>query len=315
MRTLVLATLAVLGLAAVACADDSSTATSASATTTVAAAPSVSLKPTTSAPTTAPTVATTATVSAPQSPTGAEQQQVIDQFVTEQPVEFSIVVRDLQTGMTVAHQADREVWSASLYKLYVARELLDREMNGLLDRTESAGEPQGRTWDQCLRDMIVVSDDDCGVAGIDLVGRGALDPKLALLGYPGTHLDNPQRTTAADTAAILTATYDRSLLGPEGAAGAQELWDYLVAQQVNDRLSRGLPSGTPFAHKTGDRTGWAHDAGVITSPTGDYLVVALSGPYPAPCCHAEAPGPAEATAFAAFSDLAARLWHVFSDAG
>ena len=51
---------------------------------------------------------------------------------------------------------------------------------------------------------------------------------------------------------------------------------------------------------------------MITSPAGDFLVVALSGPYPQPCCHAEAPGAAEAAAFAAFADLGGRLWREFS---
>jgi beta-lactamase class A len=214
----------------------------------------------------------------------------------------------------VAHDADREVWSASLYKLFVARALLDQIADGVIDRDATAGDSQGRTWAECLRDMIVVSDDDCGVAGIDHVGRGALDPALAAAGYPGTHLDNPQRTPAADVDRFLTATYDGTLLGPGREDASGELFGYLAYQQVNDRLAPGLPPGTGFAHKTGDRTGWAHDAGVIASPVGDLLVVALSGPYLPPCCHAEAPGPAEAAAFAAFADLASRLWAEFDGA-
>ena len=48
--------------------------------------------------------------------------------------------------------------------------------------------------------MIVVSDDGCGVAGLNMVGKGALDPVLHRDGFPGTYLASPQRTTAADTA-------------------------------------------------------------------------------------------------------------------
>ena len=52
----------------------------------------------------------------------------------------------------------------------------------------------------------------------------------------------------------------------------------------------GLPAGTPLAHKTGDRLHWAHDAGVMTTPRGDVVVVVMSGPWDAPCCDADHPG-------------------------
>lgn len=271
-----------------------------------AAVASVESAPTTTTSTTV--VPTTTTTSAPAGPSEDEIRALVDGFVAEQPVAFSVVVSDLDRGTTVVHDPDREVWSASLYKLFVARELLRQIDLGALDRNGQAGDARGRTWGECLRDMIVVSDDDCGLAGIDHVGRGGLDPTLALAGFPGTHLDNPQRTTAADVARFLTAIHRGTLLGPDGADVTAELRGWLAEQQVGDRLSLGFPPGTPFAHKTGDRTGWAHDAGIVTAATGDWLIVALSGPYPSPCCHAEAPGPAEATAFAAFADLAARLW-------
>jgi beta-lactamase class A len=293
-----------LSVAAAACGDAAST----SAESTRPAVTSTTPSSTSSTTTTAPTTTTTR----PQPATEAALRQIVDEFVAAGPVDVSVIVRDLQRGTAVEHQPDREVWSASLYKLFVARELLRQIADGELDRQAQAGDGSGRTWDQCLRDMIVVSDDPCGVAGIDHVGRGALDASLAGAGYPGTHLDNPQRTTATDVAAILTATYDGTLLGPDRPDPARELHRHLTDQQVNDRLSPGLPEGTPFAHKTGDRTGWAHDAGIVSTSTGDYLVVVLAGPYPAPCCHAEAPGPAEAAAFAAFADLGARLSQAFA---
>src|SRR5581483_3175130 len=86
------------------------------------------------------------------------------------------------------------------------------------------------------------------------------------------------------------------------------LYGLLQAQQVNDRLSLGLPPGTPFAHKTGDRREWAHDAGIFTAPRGDVLLVALSGPWPLPCCDADHPGAAERDAFGQLGELAAAVY-------
>jgi hypothetical protein len=86
------------------------------------------------------------------------------------------------------------------------------------------------------------------------------------------------------------------------------MYALLKAQQVNDRLPRGLPPGTPIAHKTGDRIHWAHDAGVITTPNGDVLLAVLTGPWAAPCCDADHPGAGERVAFGAIADLGSTIY-------
>src|SRR5205807_10125604 len=50
----------------------------------------------------------------------------VERFAAEQPVPFSVVARLLPAGPQTARLADRQVLSASLYKLFVARELLQR---------------------------------------------------------------------------------------------------------------------------------------------------------------------------------------------
>jgi beta-lactamase class A len=154
--------------------------------------------------------------------------------------------------------------------------------------------------DECLRLMIVVSDDGCGVAGLRMVGFGALDARLRADGFGGTSLASPQRTTARDVV---------ELLRRERAAGT-ELYGLLRQQQVNDRIPPALPPGTPIAHKTGDRTGWAHDAAVITTPRGDVIVAVLTGPWPSPCCHEERIGSLERSAFRLIGTVARRVYDV-----
>jgi beta-lactamase class A len=239
-------------------------------------------------------------------------QGVVDDFVAAQSVPFSVVVVDLRTGARVEHLGDRQVRSASLYKLFVAREELRRIAAGALRRDAPANDGQGRTIDQCLEAMIVASDNACGVAGLNLVGRGALDAGLHQDDYVATMLSNPQRTSAEDIALFLTRAHNGTLLGPDGGAQSAELYALLARQQVNDRLPTGLPPGTPIAHKTGDIIGWAHDAGVITTPHGDVVLAVLSGPWPAPCCDADHPGEAERVAFGAIADLGRRVYEVLA---
>ena len=230
-------------------------------------------------------------------------QAVIDAFVAEQHVPFSVVVVDLSSGARATHLGDRQVRSASLYKLFVARELLRRIQAGTLRRDAPTGDSEGRTVDECLRAMIVVSDNPCGVAGLALVGRGAPDAALRDDGFAQTSLTAPQQTSADDVALFFEQAHNGTLLGAGNEAASGELYQLLREQQVNDRLPVGLPPGTPIAHKTGDVLQSAHDAGVITPPHGDVVVAVLSGPWPSPCCDADHPGAAEQVAFGAISEL------------
>jgi len=265
------------------------------------------------APTTATTSTTTTTAPPPTTtttagPPASRLQAVVDDSAARAAAPYSIVVVDLATGTRAEHLADRQVLSASLYKLFVARELVRRVQAGALSSDASAQDGTGRTVGQCITDMIVVSDDQCGVAGLRIVGYGALDAGLARDGYVHTRLASPQRTSASDVALFFRRTHATAAADPVSG----QLYDLLQRQQVNDRFPLGLPPGTPIAHKTGDRIGWAHDAGIITTPRGEVLLAALSGPYPAPCCKAERPGPAERAAFAALADVARRVYALYS---
>jgi beta-lactamase class A len=245
----------------------------------------------------APTATTTTSSPArvPAAVTASRLQSIVDEFAAAHEVPFSIVAIDLSTGARADHLSDRVVPSASLYKLFVASELQRRIDGGALSPDAPAGDGNGRTVQQCIHDMIVVSDNPCGSAGLRIVGQGALDRSLHANGYISTSLDSPQQTSADDVALFLQRAHDDPAPRP--------LYALLQQQQVNDRLPKGLPTGTAIAHKTGDRLRWAHDAGVISTPHGDVLLVALSGPWSLPCCDADKPGPAEAVAFGAIADL------------
>jgi beta-lactamase class A len=254
---------------------------------------------------------TSTTTSEPSTTTPAAPstlQAIVDEFADAQAVPFSIVAVDLDSGERAARLSNRRVRSASLYKLFVARELLRRIDAGTLSREAPANDGKGRTIGQCLEAMIVVSDNACGVAGLNIVGRGALDAGLHDDGFVDTSLASPQRTSADDIALFFSQARDGTLLGAGGEDVTAELYDLLQRQQVNDRLPLGLPPGTPIAHKTGDIRQWAHDAGIITTPTGDVLLAVLSGPWPSPCCDADHPGAAEAKAFGAIADLASAVY-------
>ena len=53
---------------------------------------------------------------------------------------------------------------------------------------------------------------------------------------------------------------------------------------------------------------------MITSPKGDFLLAVLTGPWQAPCCDADHPGPAEKVAFGAIADLGREVYNLMSAA-
>jgi beta-lactamase class A len=248
------------------------------------------------APSTTTTTVAPSTTAVPRA-ASTGLQGAVDAATASSRVATSVVAVDLARGERGSHLGARVVLSASLYKLFVARELFRRIGEGSVQRDQPSGDG-AHNVDECLRLMIVVSDDGCGVAGLSMVGRGALNPALRRDGFTGTALDSPQRTTANDVAELIRREREAET----------ELYRLMREQQVNDRMPPSLPPNTVIAHKTGDRTGWAHDAGVIGTARGELIVVVLTGPWPSPCCHEERIGPLEREAFSLIGGIARRIY-------
>lgn len=59
------------------------------------------------------------------------------------------------------------------------------------------------------------------------------------------------------------------------ANGSEKMLDILSAQEFNDGIPAGLPQGTRVAHKTGEITKIAHDAGIVFRPDGSAYILAV----------------------------------------
>jgi beta-lactamase class A len=224
-------------------------------------------------------------------------QTILDNFAAGNLDKFGIVVKDLKTGQTASLNANHQITSASLYKLFVAQRIYQRIDLGQIDYSTAAGGGTGRNVEGCLRIMINISDNACGRALGAILGWGNQDPALRLEGYKETSLRTPQQTSAEDVALLFERLYNGTLVSP---SSSQRFMDLLKDQRVNNRLPQGLPGGTIIAHKTGDLDGVVHDAGIVYGPKTNYLVVVTSGPW-------NLPGNAPAM----FADLSRQLWNYF----
>lgn len=128
---------------------------------------------------------------------------------------------------------------------------------------------------------------DVGATG-SIVQRGIEDGAARAAG-----LDN--LVTAADLALELQALHRGKLLGD---AASQELISVLRAQQVNDAIPAGLPSGTAIGHKSGWVDGVVHDAAIVD--------VGSDRPFVLVVCTTSALAKSEATGLIA--DAARAAW-------
>jgi beta-lactamase class A len=84
-------------------------------------------------------------------------------------------------------------------------------------------------------------------------------------------------TAAEDLAIALTALAQGTGFKP---ASAQKMIEFLKAQEFNEKIPAGLPPGTPVAHKTGDITGFHHDAAIVYPPgEKPYILVVMTEGY------------------------------------
>ncbi|GAC1460751.1 MAG: hypothetical protein NVS1B1_04040 [Candidatus Limnocylindrales bacterium] len=211
-----------------------------------------------------------------------------------------IAVADPATGFFYGHDADRVFPSASLYKLGVMVEAYRAASAGQLsldtttititsdDLTDDGYyTPEGVTLSvrEAIERMITISDNSPAIALVSLLGASAIDATVASVGLTDTRLNfyrtsdrtaDYNTTTARDMTRLFVGLLKGTVIS---AAASAEMLGVLGRQQVNDRLSTGFPSGTRFAHKTGDLDGVMHDAGVVWTANGPRVIIALTADY------------------------------------
>lgn len=239
----------------------------------------------------------------------AELQTLLDTFAKRYPGQFAIVATDMVNGATASVAADDQMVAASLYKLFVGYGIYKKIDAGEL-KTSSHTKGSALTVGQCLYIMITISDNDCGYYLGAMVGWAQLDADLARLGLtktsvnnyvaPGSgNIDSDKLTSAADVAKFTEALYKGKLL----SAGSTEAYlNVLKATRLNTWLPSGMPAGTVFAHKTGALYNLVHDAGVVYTQKGDYVVVVMSRNWQ----------DAAKQSPPVFADISRQLWHFFN---
>lgn len=238
-----------------------------------------------------------------------EIQAIVNEFSAKHPNQFGIVVTDLANGATASVNDRQQMIAASLYKLFVGYGIYKKIDAGEL-RANSPARGSSLSVTQCLNIMITISDNDCGYSLGSMVGWSALDSDLRQLGLTQTRVNNysnvatgevngDKLTSAADVALFMNKLYKGELLS---SAATKSYIDVLKATELNTWLPSGLPKGAVIGHKTGALYNLVHDAGIIYTSKGDYLLVVMSRDWQN---EVKQPPPA-------FADISRQLWNYFT---
>lgn len=175
-------------------------------------------------------------------------------------------------GLSAQHNGSRQFVTASTYKLFVAFSTLKRVDAGTY-KWSDANIAGGRNLSTCFDDMIVKSDNACAEALIKKIGANDLNADIRSLGLGSTAFKSSNNvTTANDLANYLTQLEKGTMpIKPESR-------DKLLGAMKRNVYRQGVPAGASgqVADKVGFLWGLLHDATIVYSPKGTYVLVVLT---------------------------------------
>jgi len=212
--------------------------------------------------------------------------------------EIGLVIRDLDTGWTFHVNPDKIFPAASMVKVPIMAACLKAAEEGQLslgdnmklkrsDKAAGSGVLRTRatgsayTIEQLVELMITYSDNTAANMLIDLLGFDYLNRTFMEMGLQQTNLSRKMMdfrsrdkgienyTSAREMADFLEKIYRK---GCVCSSVSEKSLEFLKSQKVNDRIPKLLPKDTVVAHKTGLERMVCHDAGIVFTDNGDFLI-------------------------------------------
>jgi beta-lactamase class A len=209
---------------------------------------------------------------------------------------YGIIIKNLKTGEYYFSNEHLSFSSASLYKLWVMAETFRQIENGTLNENDILSSdyktlnsefgitPENKDFESgpislsvknALNKMITISDNYAAYLLTHKVKVTNIASFLQANGFTesivGTNTDYPT-VTASDIALFFEKLYNKQLINDQYSNMMLEL---LKSQKLNSKIPKYLPD-TSIAHKTGELDKYTHDAGIVYTQSGDYIIVILS---------------------------------------
>ena len=229
-------------------------------------------------------------------------QQKLIYEISQFKGEVGLVIKDLSSDWEISYNKNKLFPSASLVKIPImaacflaateGRVKFDREIvlknsdkfpgSGILKNVQP-----GATFsaEELIGLMIYDSDNTATNILTNMVGLDYLNKVFNVWGLKKTNIarkvaDFSSRdrgienyTTAKDMAWLLEQFYHKALISKDISERCLKI---LKLQRTNDRIPRYLPIEAIVAHKTGLEQTVCHDAGIVFSGHGDFLICVLT---------------------------------------
>lgn len=205
-----------------------------------------------------------------------EENQVEDKFVNEinqliatNSAKIAVDFIDLKSGKEYQFRAQDQFFAASTIKTLVASYALSQIEAGKVSEKQPLGSYDVITQ---VKFMVNVSsnpswellNDFFGIENIEKFGRS--------LGMKQIDLNNTL-ISAADLALLLKKLYYGEVLTDKYKT---LLFSYMQNTESEDRISKGLPEGTKFYHRSGTFSDVIHDIAIIDDGKRPFVLVVLT---------------------------------------
>ena len=191
----------------------------------------------------------------------------------DHPGTFGVAFQELGGQARVAqYNGSRVFVSASTFKLFVAYGTLKRVDAGIWKWSDKIING-GRNLTACFDDMIIKSDNGCAEALLLKIGVSTMTKEVQALGLKGTtFMHNNIETTPSDLRTYLVKLQNGTL--PISSTGRSHLLGAMKRQVYR----QGIPAGASgvVADKVGFLWALLHDAAIVYSPKGTYVLVIMT---------------------------------------
>ncbi|MDD5730274.1 MAG: class A beta-lactamase-related serine hydrolase [Candidatus Omnitrophica bacterium] len=213
-----------------------------------------------------------------------------------------IIIKDLKNNWEIDYQKDKLFPSASLAKIPIMAACFQAIRDAKLSLNDTIvlkasckvpgsgrlkNMPSGTplTVEELLELMITESDNTAANMIIGLLGFDYLNSYFKENGLEKTNLSRKMMdfrcrkqgienyTTAEDITSILEKIYKKKFINAQISGQCLRI---LKDQKINDRIPKKLPQDAEVAHKTGLENNVCHDAGIVFTEKGDFLICVLT---------------------------------------
>lgn len=183
---------------------------------------------------------------------------------------WSVFVYDLKTERTASVNIEEKYASASLYKLFLV-EALEQKLP--YDQWQWTWVGNSSVAD-CVETMLKSEDNPCAQELGDFIGWDKIEELNKKSGYNGTTVagDNGRETNAKDLGEFFARLKKGQILSDNAR---RFVFDALYQQSPSKGIAKGCKQ-CRTANKLGELKDVAHDAGIVTRGSRDYVLVVLS---------------------------------------